>query len=265
MTAAVRPAAYWAFVSLAAVGCAFGCAYGRAHPGPWRVTVARVVGAVLALDAVSWIVALAVHGTFSYATSLPLALCNMAVLVAAAACWWRVPLLVELTYFWGLAGSLQAVLTPDLNVDFPHLVFFQYVVGHLGIVAAALFLVVGMGMAPRRGAVARTIAITCGYTALVGLVDALTGANYMFLRHPPGNATLLTVLGPWPWYVLSAAGVGVVLVMALDMPFRAGRGPAGTHGAATAPRLETSEDVAARSQDVAAPSEDVAAQSRGGV
>ena len=76
----------------------------------------------------------------------------------------------------------------------------------------------------------RVFAITAGYTAVVGLVDALTGANYMFLRAPPGNWTLLRVLGPWPWYVVSAAGVALVLLVALDAPFwrrrRPGPGPA---------------------------------------
>ncbi len=36
-----------------------------------------------------------------------------------------------------------------------------------------------------------TFAITLAYTAFVGLVDACSGANYMFLRRPPGNWTLL--------------------------------------------------------------------------
>ncbi len=105
----------------------------------------------------SYSVGLAVQGTWSPKTSLPLALCDVGVLVAAAACWWRVTLLVELTYFWGLAGTLQAVITPDLNVGFPHLVFFQYLVGHVGIVAAALFLVVGMRIVPRRRSVVRRL------------------------------------------------------------------------------------------------------------
>jgi hypothetical integral membrane protein (TIGR02206 family) len=122
----------------------------------------------------------------------------VAVLVAVAACRWRGPLMVELTYFWGLTGTLQAVITPDLSAGFPHLVFFQYVVGHLGIVLAALFLVAGMGIAPRRGSVVRVFAITVGYTAFVGLIDALTGANYMYLGRPPGGWTLLRILGPWP-------------------------------------------------------------------
>ena len=160
-------------------------------------------------------------GRWSAETSLPLALCDVALLVAAAACWWRLPLLVELTWFWGMAGTLQAVATPDLGVAFPHLVFFQYVVGHEGIVLAALLLVVGMRIVPRPGAVPRVLAITVGYTVLVGLVDAVTGANYMYLRSPPGSWTVLRLLGPWPW--LPRSGVAAVLVVVLDSPFWADR------------------------------------------
>ncbi|HLX89197.1 MAG TPA: TIGR02206 family membrane protein, partial [Acidimicrobiales bacterium] len=167
-------------------------------------------------------------------------------LVAAAACFTRARTLVELTWFWGLAGTLEAVITPDLSSGFPHLVFFEYVVGHLGIVLAAAFLVLGMGLVPRRGAAARVLGITFGYTAVVGLVDALTGANYMFLRRPPGEWTILRLLGPWPWYTVSAAAVAVVLVLLLDMPFRAGRRSADAQGLALASRPARHRTGAAR-------------------
>lgn len=223
MIAVVSPFAYGLSVAIAAVAGAAACLEARRRQGAWTRRVARVVGVALALDAGSYTVGLLVAGTWSARTSLPLALCDVAVLVAAAACVWRQPLLVELTYFLGLAGTLQGVLTPDLSVGFPHLVFWQYVIGHLGIVFAAVFLVLGLGIAPRRHAVPRVLAITLAYTAAVGLVDALTGANYMFLRRPPGEWTLLRLLGPWPWYLFSATGVALVLFTLLDLPFWTGR------------------------------------------
>jgi uncharacterized membrane protein YwaF len=42
----------------------------------------------------------------------------------------------------------------------------------------------------------------------------------MFLRHKPGEASLLDLLGPWPWYIASAALLALVLFWALDAPFR---------------------------------------------
>jgi hypothetical integral membrane protein (TIGR02206 family) len=221
--AAVTPLSYWSSVFVAVVACAALCLAARRHPGPWTVVAARVIGLLLAADSVSYTVAQVVQGSWSATTSLPLALCNAGVVIAAVSCWWRFVALVEVTYFWGLAGTIQGVLTPDLDVGFPHLVFFEYVTGHLGIVSAALFLVVGMRIVPRPGAVPRVFAITLGYTALVGLVDALTGANYMFLRREPGEWTLLRLLGPWPWYLLSASAVALVLFTLLDLPFWPGR------------------------------------------
>ena len=231
VVAVVSPFAYGVSVVIGLGACAGACVAARLRPGPWTQRVAWVVGLALAADAVSYTIALAVAGGWSAKTALPLPLCDMAVLVAAAACFWRVPLLVELTYFWGLAGTLQGVLTPDLSVGFPHLVFWQYVVGHPGIVFAASFLVFGLAIAPRRGAVLRVFAISVAYSALVGLVDPLTGANYMFLRQPPGEWTLLRVLGPWPWYLFSAAGVALVLFMLLDAPLWSARRRAPTQPA----------------------------------
>jgi hypothetical integral membrane protein (TIGR02206 family) len=183
------------------------------------VTAARLISVVLIADAVTFMSAPVVTGTWRLQTSLPLALCDVALVVAAAACWTRHALLVELTYFWGLTGTLQAVVTPDLTSAFPHLQFFEYVVGHLMIVVAALFLVIGLNLAPRRRAVPRVLAVTAGYTVLVGLFDAATGADYMFLAARPHHWSMLNLLGPWPWYVPGAAAVATVLLVALNAPF----------------------------------------------
>jgi hypothetical integral membrane protein (TIGR02206 family) len=200
------------------------CVAARRRPGRWRVVAARALGLLLAADAVVFATVPLTNGTWTARDSLPLALCDVALVVAAAACWWPTqPLLVELTWFWGLAGTLQAVATPDLSVGFPHLEFFEYVVGHLGIVISALYLVVGMGYRPRAGSVPRVFAITVVYTGFVGLIDWLIGADYMFLASRPVHWSLLSVLGPWPWYIVSAAAVALVLLFVLDAPFRPGR------------------------------------------
>jgi len=219
MLSTVSPGAYWTAVAATALACVALSAAGRRRAGRWRPVVAKMLGTLLLADAVSFVVAEIRSGTFSAKYDLPLALCDMAVLVAAAACWTAAPLLVEITWFWGLAGTLQGLLTPDLDVGFPHLVFWQYVVGHGGIVLAAVFLVVGMNLHPRRHAAPRVLAITVAYTAVVGAVDGVFGANYMFLRQPPPEWTLLRLLGPWPWYTASALAVAVVLVTVLDAPF----------------------------------------------
>jgi hypothetical integral membrane protein (TIGR02206 family) len=112
------------------------------------------------------------------------------------------------------------VLTPDLPQHFPSYPYFQYYIAHGGVVAAALILVVGLRIRPRRWAVAWTAGLAVVYAALVGAVDAVTGADYMYLRSKPPTPTPLDLMGPWPWYVFWAALLGVVLFAILDAPFR---------------------------------------------
>jgi hypothetical integral membrane protein (TIGR02206 family) len=219
----VFSAAYLATLGITVASAVVLCGAGRLRPGAWVVWANRALALVLLAVTVAWFVQTDSRSTWTAGTSLPLALCDLTTLVASAALLTRWPLLVELTYFWGLAGALQSLLTPDLQSPFPSLTFFEYVVAHAGIVCAALFLVVGQRLAPRPHAVPRIMAVTIGYTAIVGLVDALTGGDYMYLRQPPGEWTLLKVLGPWPWYIASATLVAVVLVTALDAPFWSGR------------------------------------------
>lgn len=215
------PVAYWLAVAIGAATCTALCIGARRRPGRWVTWAGRAISIVLAADAVTFVSTPLAEGTWSVRSSLPLDLCDVALVLAAVACWQpRWQLAVELTYFWGLAGTLQAVSTPDLSAGFPRLAFFEFVVGHLGIVIAALFLVIGLRLAPRRGSVLRVFAITAGYTAFVGCFDALSGGNYMFLAALPSHTSLLSVLGPWPWYLVSAAGVAVVLLLVLDAPFR---------------------------------------------
>jgi hypothetical integral membrane protein (TIGR02206 family) len=216
------PVAYWLAVAIGTVICVSLCTACRWRPGRWVGYAGRAISVVLVADAVTFALVPLVGGRWSVQTSLPLALCDVALIVAAIACWWPGwALAVELTYFWGLTGTLQAVVTPDLSAGFPQLEFFMFVVGHLGIVIAALYLVVGLRLRPRPGSVLRVFAITAAYTAFVGLFDWLTGSNYMFLAAVPKHGSLLSLLGPWPWYIVSAAGVALVLLLILDAPFHA--------------------------------------------
>jgi hypothetical integral membrane protein (TIGR02206 family) len=215
----------WA-VAVIAVAVAVLVGAARLRPGAWITPAARALAVVLVVDEVSWWV-------FNYlnwqpgskiAYALPLQICDIGTFLAAFALWSRRPILVELTYFWGVAGTLQALVTPDLPQHFPNYLYFQYYIAHGGIVAAALLLVVGLRLYPRPDAVVRVAGLTLLYAAAVGLIDGITGADYLYLRSKPGSATLFDVMGPWPWYIASATVVGILLFLLADAPFRGLRG-----------------------------------------
>lgn len=209
-------------VAVIAVATAALVTAARLRPGPWTRTAARGLAVVLVGAEVGWwIYLVATHANRAELLyALPFQLCDAAIFVSAFALWLRRQLLVEVTYFWGLAGTIQAIFTPDLPQHFPSFPFIEYYVAHGGVVAAALLLVVGLGQWPRRNAFLWVTALTVAYAAVVGLLDAITGADYLYLRAKPASATLLDVMGPWPWYIGAAALVGIALFVLLDAPFR---------------------------------------------
>jgi hypothetical integral membrane protein (TIGR02206 family) len=208
-------------VAAIAICAAVLVAAARLRPGRWTRAAGLALAVLLVGAEVGWWIYLGVTGAkdAELGTALPLQLCDAAIFISAFALIFRTQLLVEVTYFWGLAGTIQALITPDLPQHFPTFPFFQYYFAHGGIITAGLFLVIGLGRWPRRDAFLRVLVVTIAYVLLVGAIDAATGANYMYLRSKP-PASLLDLLGPWPWYLGWAGLIGVALLFVLDAPFR---------------------------------------------
>ena len=204
------------FAALAAtvLGAVLLTAGARRHDGDWPAA-RRALAAVMLAGFAGEQVTYALRGDWSAEVNLPFQLTDAVTLVSIAALWRPAPLLCELVYFWALSASLQAVLTPDLGYEFPDVLYFTYFTTHGGAIAAACLLVFGERRAPRSGSVRRVYAITVAFAACAAVATLVTGGNYMFLRRKPVRASLLDVMGPWPIYILTAAGLAFVLFAAL--------------------------------------------------
>jgi hypothetical integral membrane protein (TIGR02206 family) len=189
----------------------------RRHPCRWTVPAARILALLILAGWAGEYLADVVLGTWTLQYNLPLQLTDAVSLVSILALLTRRMLLVELAYFWALTATLQAMLTPDLSVSFPSVYYFTYFSYHIGAIAAACFLVFGCRLYPRPGAVWRVYAATLGVTLIAALGDILTGGNYMYLREKPVHNSLLNVMGPWPWYILATAALGLALMLAVKL------------------------------------------------
>lgn len=217
---------------LAAIG-AIACAAAllaflvRRRPG-WGRPVRIGLAAVLLAQTAAFILVETLRGELSPWDFVPLHLCDFAVFVGAYALVSRRPLASEVLYFWALAGTTLAIVTPDPARDFPHSRYWFYFGLHGGVVTASAVLTFGAGLRPRPGAPLRVFLWTNAYAAVVGLVDLVTGANFLYLRQKPAASTLLDYMGPWPVYILVVELVALALFWALFLPFRLrGRGREG--------------------------------------
>ena len=124
----------------------------------------------------------------------------------------------ELGYFWGLGGTLQGLITPDIAYDFPDPQFIFFAINHAGIITALLYLTF-TGQRPRLVSLPRVAAATILYALVAGLADYLLGTDYGFLAAKPRNPSLLDFLAPWPWYIPELVLIGLASLLIYYVPF----------------------------------------------
>ncbi len=153
---------------------------------------------------------------------VPLHMCDIAAITAGFALLTRRHLLCVVTYFWGLAATLQALITPAISLGFPAPPFIMFFIQHFAVVIAALYLPIVGGWRPERPLwrdPLRIFGVSVAYLLVVLVVNHFTGSNFAFVSHAPANPSLIDHLGPWPWYIFSLLGIALVLYFLLVLPF----------------------------------------------
>lgn len=173
----------------------------------------------LLADWVAYLAMFYMNGWLALGNILPLNLCDWATIAVVVSLIRPNQKSYELSYFWALAGTLLASITPDLEYDFPDVRFLFFFFYHAIIITSVLYMTFGLGMRPVKGSIARVVNWTLAYVAVAGTADWLLGTNYGFLRAKPSVATLFDSMPPWPWYVAESFLIGLVAMLLLYAPF----------------------------------------------
>ena len=194
--------------------------------GSERVTRRICLGlaAVLAVNQVAyWTYRWVTVGAMTFLREhLPLHLCSIGIILAVLLLIRRDRLSYELIYFWGLAGTTNAIITPELTEGWPDYHFIQYYISHGGIVTTALFATFGLRMRPDFKSLIRAFLYLNVLAAGIAVVNLLVDGNYMYLFEAPVTASPLIFL-PWPWYLLWFEALGFGLFALLYLPVYLGR------------------------------------------
>jgi len=183
-------------------------------------SIALTISALLAVNYIAYVIVSRRFGVDHWYKLLPLQLCDWAMIVIIGALWTGNRRWLEVAYFWGIGGTLQALLTPNLRYGFPDLRFISFFVAHSGIIIGIIFLMLIYGFRPRALGILRTFAWTELYFVVAITTDLLTGENYGFLLHKPEAASLLNFLSDSrPLYLLEFHGLAFLFFCVLYAPF----------------------------------------------
>jgi len=197
--------------------------FGRTSTPEALRIVRYAMTAVLVVNEASWHWWNWQTGQWTIQTMLPLHLCGLMVWSSAVMLVTRSYILYEFLYFLGIGAASQALLTPDLgNYGFPHFRYFQTFISHGLLVTAPVYMTLVEGYRPYWASLLHVAVGMNLYMLVIMFVNARLGSNYLFVARKPDTPSLIDVLGPWPWYILSLESIGLVLSLLLYAPFAIG-------------------------------------------
>ncbi|WP_026566584.1 YwaF family protein [Bacillus sp. UNC41MFS5] len=161
-----------------------------------------------------------VNGSWNVSHAFPLELCSISLILTVILLLTTKKIIYEILLFTALLGASQALLTPSLNYDFPHFRFFHFFYTHLMEIWVPLYFTWAKGYRPTIWSVLKLCIFLNVLMPIIMLINKLVGGNYMFLSHKPDSASLLDVLGPYPWYILSLEGLLIGLSLIVWLIFR---------------------------------------------
>lgn len=193
--------------------------HGQAGDDLRKVNLALVLAGLTCSSVLIEAILLFASGTFMPRTDLPLYLCDLVALVLPFVLFTRNRKWIGIFYFWAMAGTLQALLTPDIARGFPSPAYFKYFITHGGIVAAMIYTIVVWRIRINVSDLVHAILYAQVYLGSVHLVNYFLGSNFSYTMQKPPGPSMLDLLGPWPWYILWGELVMVVLFFILLLPF----------------------------------------------
>jgi hypothetical integral membrane protein (TIGR02206 family) len=162
---------------------------------------------------------LALHGQLMFPGHLPLELCDFSLWLVIIALLTLKPAAFDVAYYLALAGASMSLLTPNLAESSSAFLSVHFFLDHGLIVAGVLYLLWSGQARPQPGSVGRAMLALNIFAGIDGTFDFIFKTDYMFLRAKPQTVSLLTFLGPWPWYIVAAEGVAFTMFFLLYLPF----------------------------------------------
>ena len=156
-------------------------------------------------------------GIWDVAEDLPLHMCGISFFTSTYALYSKNQTAFELSYFWGLAGAFQAIITPDPTRFVMDVSLFWNFLYHGLIILNVLWMIVIDNMRCRVGSYLNAVIITNGILFIISIVNSILGGNYWFICEKPGGESPF-IMGEWPLYIIGFQISGILLLGLFYIP-----------------------------------------------
>ena len=158
---------------------------------------------------------------FPWARLIPIHMCNLSTIFIGIFLLTKKRIFFEVSFFWGIGGGLNALLTPDVPKNFPDPQYVLFFVGHGLLIIAIVFASLGLKNRPTLSSVRNGIYFSLAVLPIIYLVNILIGppANYWYLGVKPVGESLLDFFPDPPFHIPLLIILGIVVFYLIYSPF----------------------------------------------
>ena len=117
---------------------------------------------------------------FPWARLIPIHMCNLSTIFIGIFLLTKKRIFFEVSFFWGIGGGLNALLTPDVPKNFPDPQYVLFFVGHGLLIVAIVFASLGLKNRPTLSSVRNGIYFSLAVLPIIYLVNI--SVSYTHLR-----------------------------------------------------------------------------------
>jgi len=177
------------------------------------------IGVFVSLTVLVFHLYLISKGGYSLVTDLPLYLCSFIALFIFIFTYYRKYWMYEILLFWILAGTSQAIITPDISEGFPSFEYVRYWIVHLGLVMIILYATMVFKMRPTLKSLFKSFLAIQVFFVFSLIINYSLGSNYSYLNRKPNSASVLDYFGEWPYYIFVVEAILIPYFLIIYLPF----------------------------------------------
>ncbi len=137
----------------------------------------------------------------------PLHLCELGFLIGPFFIFFQLDYLVAAWMPWAILGSLNAMLTPNISVNPNKFRYWTYYISHCILAYLPAYHLLELNIYPTYEIALYSFVIVVPLALLIGIYNSVFKTDFMFIAYNhdprPEQKTLLSLLGPAPYYILS--------------------------------------------------------------
>lgn len=158
---------------------------------------------------------------FPWARLIPIHMCNLSTIFIGIFLLTEKRLFFEVSFFWGIGGGINALLTPDVPKAFPDPQYILFFFGHGLLIVAIVFACLSLKNRPTLASVKNGIIFSLVTLPVIYLINKIVGppANYWYLGVKPVGESLLDFFPDPPVHIPVLIFLGIIVFSLIYSPY----------------------------------------------